>query len=298
MSADAPLPRTGPVEDGPFDPLSNWIQHEYAAEALRGTLELLEGAGVETLAVKGVALARSLYADVAERPMVDIDLRVRTHDFRHLVRTLRGAQRELDWSSTHVGSVRFRERGVLVEFETAVGPPGACGLTVDTMFSRARWREDASGLRFREPEIHDHAILLCMNVFTDFLRTRPWAFEDLRRIVRAPGFDAPTFVALCRTSRVVTAAFAVASFLGVSGDARWAELARTLEALHPRRAYLALYDWMCARSPLPKTQLVVAQVASDAVRGQMVGLTLCVVGMGAWKLRRMALLRARRRRRD
>src|SRR5580693_4401126 len=81
VSAEDSLPRTGPVEEGPFDPLSAWIQHEYATEALRATLALLERERIATLAVKGVVLARSLYADMAERPMVDIDLRVRPRDF-------------------------------------------------------------------------------------------------------------------------------------------------------------------------------------------------------------------------
>ncbi len=293
--ADDPLPRAGPVEEGPFDPLSTWVQHEYAAEALRTTVELLEREGIPTLAVKGIVLARSLYDDVAERPMVDVDLRVRKRDFRRLVRALRGAQWELDWSSTNVGSVRFRQRGVLVEFESAVGPPGACGLTVDAMLSRARRHEEASGLWFREPEIHDHAVLLCLNVFKDFLRTRPWAFEDLRRIVRAPEFEPDVFVRRCHSSGVVTAAFAVASFLARAGDAQWAVLARELSALQPRRGFLALYEWMCEHTPLPKTELLVAQASSDTARGQVTGIALCLLGMGAWKLRHLRRAKASER---
>jgi hypothetical protein len=282
------LPHVGPVEAGPFDPVSSWIQHEYATEALRATVDLLARHGIEALPVKGVVLARSLYADLAERPMVDIDLRVRPRDFRRLVRVLREGGYELDWSSTHVGAVRMRRRGILIEFESAVGPPGACGLTVDAMLSRARWHEEAGGLRFREPEIHDHAILLCLNVFKDFLRTRPWALEDLRRIVRAPGFHDPTFLARCGSSGVITAAFAVASFLARRGDSRWTELAGALSASHPRRAYLALYRWMCDRPPMPKTEILLAQASADATGRQIVGIALSLFGMGAWKIRHMA----------
>jgi hypothetical protein len=288
MSAKGPLPAAGPVEDGPFDPLSSWIHHEYASEALRAMMVLLEGAGVPALPVKGVVLARSLYDDLAERPMVDLDLRVRRRDFGRLVRALRHRGYELDWSSTHVGAVRTRQRGVLVEFESAVGPPGACALTVDAMLARAAWREEAGGLRFREPEIHDHAVLLCMNVFKDFFRTRPWALEDLRRIARARGFDDETFLERCRSARVVTAAFAVASFLADGGDSRWTALAGALGASRPRRAYLALYQWMCAGPPRPKTEILVAQASSDAARRQILGVALSVFGMGAWKLRHLA----------
>jgi len=52
------------------------LEHEVAR-----TLELLAGAGLETLALKGMALLRGAYPDIGLRPMQDADLLVRRADY-------------------------------------------------------------------------------------------------------------------------------------------------------------------------------------------------------------------------
>ena len=62
---------------------------------------------------------------------------------------------------------------VLVEVETSVGPPGLCGLAVDTMIAHAT--RGAEG--HLEPELHEHALLLAVNVFKDKLAGLAKALE-------------------------------------------------------------------------------------------------------------------------
>ena len=54
-------------------------------ERLRGILERLQTEGIEVILLKGVALAQTIYADMALRPMTDIDLLVRKADLQTAV---------------------------------------------------------------------------------------------------------------------------------------------------------------------------------------------------------------------
>ena len=69
----------GPAPEGP---LRVWFDHQRAARALQALLEVTEPEGIPLLPVKGALLARTLYADVTERPITDLDLRVRRADLQ------------------------------------------------------------------------------------------------------------------------------------------------------------------------------------------------------------------------
>src|SRR5262249_47364471 len=157
-----------------------WAAHEAALEGLRRSLAALRGAGVEPIVVKGMVLAYELYDDVAQRPLADVDLRVRPSRFLRAVRALRARGWPVDPTSKQLGSIGFKVGTALVEIESTVGPPGLCGLTIAQMEARARRRVLPSGIAVREPDIVDHAIVLVVNAFKDKLADCPsWSIGDL-----------------------------------------------------------------------------------------------------------------------
>jgi hypothetical protein len=98
--------------------------HLLADAVLAGVLAAFDEAKIEALPVKGIITATQLYADVRERPLTDIDLRVAPRD---LARVVAVAERH-GWAvhrvSPRYGNVVFDMGGLSVDVEAAVGPPG------------------------------------------------------------------------------------------------------------------------------------------------------------------------------
>ena len=90
------------------DATATWIRHQLAEEALRDVLDALARAGVRAVAVKGIVLAQTLYADVADRPIQDVDLRILPEDLARAVRAGRARGWELDYSSRQTGAAVSR----------------------------------------------------------------------------------------------------------------------------------------------------------------------------------------------
>src|SRR5260221_14258592 len=105
-----------------------WALQQFAEDAFARVVGELASAGVDVLGVKGIILARSLYARTEERPMVDVDLRVRPKDLAR-VRVLARAR---GWgvlhSSKQLGALEIDlgMHGMLVDVESTIGPPGVC----------------------------------------------------------------------------------------------------------------------------------------------------------------------------
>jgi len=59
-----------------------WAMHVAARRRARRGHEAAREAGVPALAVKGVVTAYSLYREPTERPIGDVDIRIRPEDFR------------------------------------------------------------------------------------------------------------------------------------------------------------------------------------------------------------------------
>src|SRR5258708_348112 len=111
--------------------VTTWTRQLVAVRAFRRVAEALEAAGVRVLPVKGIVTARRFYADVAMRPMSDIDLRVVPRSFGRTVRIARA----LGWGpKTHgprLVEAELRVEGWAVEIECTLGPPGLCALGVE-----------------------------------------------------------------------------------------------------------------------------------------------------------------------
>src|SRR5688500_13960566 len=66
-----------------------WTQNQLLFRRAAGAIEALEGAGIETLMLKGAPLALLHYETVAVRPMADVDILVRPRRAEEAMRVLR-----------------------------------------------------------------------------------------------------------------------------------------------------------------------------------------------------------------
>lgn len=244
--------------------IATWARHQLALSALRSTLGVLEPAGIPVLVVKGMVLAHLLYADIADRPMCDVDLRVRPRDFLRAVRAMRASGSKPLWVSRQFGAVSFEVEGTLIEIETSVGPPGLCALSVARMLERSRERLLPGDLRVREPEIHDHAMVMLINAYKDkMVRCPSWSLDDLDAIVAH--LDPETFLVRIAEARVRTLAWIAADWMARErASDRWRGLRERMGARAPRR----LYAWAVRRSlqqaPTSVTLRALTRMASDS----------------------------------
>lgn len=225
--------------------------------------------GLPFLPVKGVVTARWLYDDVADRPLSDVDIRVRPSDLD----AFEAAGREAGWvlvrRSDAYASLVFALGGMSVDIESSVGPPGLSGLAVDAMLSRSTRTRALFGFEHALPEIHDHALLLVVNAFKDkIVHAGPGALTDLARIVARRDFDPGTFVDLAERTSNVTEAFLVASWMSEKrGYDHWRRLRDVLEPKLKRPVYVALVRRLIdADDPFPGALRVLARWGADDFR--------------------------------
>jgi hypothetical protein len=230
-------------------PRVTWARHQVALTALAEVLRVLEPARIPVLAVKGIVLAYALHDDVARRPLSDVDLRVRPRDFPRLLYAMRRAGFAASWASLQLGAVSYDVRGALIEFEVSVGPPGLCALGVARMLERSRERDLGGMVRVREPDIHDHAVLLIVNAFKDKMVQCPaWSLADLEAILSR--VDDATLLARIREARVRALAWIAADWMARErGSEPWRVLRDRIGARPPRRLYArAMRRWMTSGS--------------------------------------------------
>ncbi len=267
------------------DPRGVWALQQFAEDAFVRVVGELARHGVDVLAVKGIVLARLLYAHVEERPMVDVDLRVRQADLARVDEIARLSGWRVLRTSRQLGTLEIDLglKGPLVELETTIGPPGVCEIDVEAMFARSVERT-WQGVRYFEPDIHDHALLLCVNVFKDKLvLARPWAREDLARIAKHADFSPMIMASRAADARLCEMVLIVSRWLGA---AQWERVAEILERGPRRRAYGRTYLALANRWPESRVLALVARAASDDPR-----MRARAIGAGFWGTLRTALRR-------
>jgi hypothetical protein len=94
-----------------------WFGNQLRARELRQAQELLAAADVESLVLKGVALAYAYYPNPGLRPMDDLDLLVRPADLSSAVKALRDA----GWSSPIRRPERVQRVVHATEFQNSAG---------------------------------------------------------------------------------------------------------------------------------------------------------------------------------
>lgn len=244
-----------------------WAVQLRARAAVRALVEECAKDGIDVLPVKGVITSSLLYADIAERPMLDADVRVRPRDLEQALIAAKRAGADIVARYRAYRSAILMFDGMQVDIETGVGPPGLCDLSVEQMMSRAE-RSSLLGFDHWIPELHDHALLLYVNVFKDKITlAQPASLEDVRRIT--PKLDLERFSALAKEAHATTLVWVVADALGLPRDApkRWG-YARVMRSLQKR--------------PVRMLTVGVARMANDRPSARI----HAVLSMARWWLER------------
>ena len=238
----------------PFDDVRAMAFHLRARAALGRALARLDAAGVDALVVKGALLAHTLYASPIERPIRDVDLRVRPGDLERAAALLAEAPnaRRLVASRAYASVVLSVDK-VEIDLEARVGPPFVCAIGVDAMLARAERTDAALGFAHLRPELHDHALLLAVNLFKDrFVDASGMRGEDLARLARATRFDVATLADRAREARCRTLVNVVARWMVASrADDAWGAIASRIPPA--RAAYAARILDAARRDPPPSS---------------------------------------------
>ena len=256
--------------------------HLRARAALGKAIPALEAAGVPTLIVKGAVLAYALYRSPLDRPIRDVDLRVAPEHLARAESTLvaMGAKRLV--SSRVYQSVVVRFEGAEIDVEATVGPPFVCAVGVEAMLRRAERTDAGLGFSHRRPELHDHALLLAINLFKDRLdEVDAWRLRDSQLIAEQPAFDVDALAARAAEARCTTLVHVVARHVARACDSEaWSRVAsrvvpararyasrvlRSLEDARERRgARLALWRALVRASSDDRARAAAAVLASAA----------------------------------
>ncbi len=238
-----------------------WVAQMAGARALAKFLDVAREARVEVVIVKGAVTAFLLYDDVAERPVVDVDARIRPRDRV----TLREAAKKRGFRVLEDGGpydkLALALGDVVVDVECHVGAPGMTQLRTEHLLASAVDVVHPLGFHVPVPHVSLHALVLAINCFKDKLGlATAWALEDARRVVHANGFSIDTFVARAREARASSLVVLVAEHLG--GDV-WDEVRRRVLA-DARPSYLVAYRWLAGRSREGAAFRALTRIASDA----------------------------------
>jgi hypothetical protein len=259
-----------PAVSAAADVVWHRARHEHAKLALEQVLAACRDGGVQVLPVKGVLTAYLFYPDPGQRPIQDVDLRVRPEDLDRVRDLGRRSGWRLVSRSRAYGTLSFDVLGFLVEFESHVGPPGLCALRVDDMLRRAVPSVEILAVPHLKPDLHDHALLLCVNVFKDKLvEALPWAVRDLELLPEQQGFSSTRLAELAREVGAETILSIVATWLGRErGATGWDRIRVELEPSMRRRLYRAVFERSIRATPLRRSCLRVLARAGADRRGQ------------------------------
>jgi hypothetical protein len=266
------------------------MRHQAAPAVLRKIDAAFARAGVRFLPVKGVLTASLLYPDVAERSLVDIDLRIARRDFPAALRAARAQGWQPRVDSPVLWTALFKVDGYEIDLEASFGPPGLCALSIEDAFARACTTTAPFGFPHLQPDIHDHALILALNTFKDGLRPQRWALEDLRRIPRHPALDPAKLVARAQQGRVASALWLVADWLArTHACAEWQAIRDRIGPAPPSRRVAWSYGAVRSRGWPERAGLVVSASGSDRTTRSVAALGLIAAGL----VRRRAILTLR-----
>jgi hypothetical protein len=266
---------------------TNWLRHQTAPILLRRVSDAFADADIAVLPVKGILTAHLLYDDVASRPLLDIDLRIRRRDFHAAMCIARRRGWNPEITSPVLWTAILRVDGFEVDVEATLGPPGLCALRVDDVLSRASHHTTPFGFPHLQPSLEDHALILVLNAFKDGLSPQPWAIEDLRRIAQHPRFDRTTLVERAHAGRVESALWIVSDWLAErEGAVAWRAVRERIGTRPPSRRVEAAYSWLRERGWRQKEGLVITAASSDDPARALSGLLVTAAGI----FRRRALL--------
>jgi hypothetical protein len=275
-----PMSDAAPPYIEPRSREANWIRQMTAANVLRKVLLVFESAGIAVLPVKGIVTSHVLYDDYASRTLGDVDVRIPRRHFQRAVRLARTHGWNPNADSLVLWSATLEIDSFEVDIECTLGLPGLCRLTVEDLLARAERSVDPFGVNHLEPELNDHALILVINAFKDGLKPRPWALEDLRRIVLHSRFDPEKLVARARAGRVASALWIVAAWLADEhGVSEWRVVCDRVGAAPPSPRVARVYRYVRQHGWPQKAALVTGATSSDELARSAWGLSLAAAGV-------------------
>jgi hypothetical protein len=152
--------------------------------ALAQVVEAAKEAGVAIAPVKGVVLARWIYADVFERPYRDLDLLISREGFSAMRSAVEARGWPMQHQSLEMGELEFTVDRVVVEVHAEFGRRDLCRLTTGEVLARARPDRGTFPFEVLRVDEIDHFFLLVANVTKKaFTYANPHQPADLERLL-------------------------------------------------------------------------------------------------------------------
>jgi hypothetical protein len=223
------------------DQLTAWAQQLRHARALGKVLARFDEARIPAIPVKGIVSAHTLYDDIAERLLTDVDLRIVPGDFDRVLALVRQERWPVIQLVRSYANLVFVVDGVCIDVRGYPSVPGLSRLTVATMLERAK-PSTVLGFPHWLPSFEDHAVILMLNVFKDKLvYAFGWAVRDLERLPSHRDFDAEKLVRVLREVGAATIGWVVADWmLRDRKVAGWQAIRDGIGRHPPRAAFVAL----------------------------------------------------------
>jgi hypothetical protein len=231
------------------------MRYAVALRAFRTAADRLQACGVPVVPVKGIALARWLYEDVAERPFLDVDLLVPRPAWKDARRALL-ALGSAFYDSSELGELAVHIDGASIELHAEMGRREMTSLSVEEILGRCSIDTETFGIPVLRLDDVDHLLLVAINAVKDgFVFAREHIPRDLERfLVRVQPEE---LVTRARAAAFATGLYCTAEWMAEThGSSRWRKLLAMLEPPQRRwyvRAFRTVY-----RSRSPPWQLALA----------------------------------------
>lgn len=220
-----------------------WLMQLRAQKAAATVFTVFAANGIDVVPVKGIVTSRTLYRDVADRILTDVDVRVRPEDFRRVLHTVRQEGFPILQLMHAYGNVVFSVDGVAVDVETHPSAPGLCALSTDTMIRRAT-ASDLLGVPHLLPDPYDHAVVLMLNVFKDkFVHAFRWSVRDLEVLLDTLEMD-PLVSRLAEVKALSMGLVVAEWMLDERRCEAWRPLRDALAVRAPRLHYARIQRWL------------------------------------------------------
>jgi hypothetical protein len=227
-----------------------WTQQMRHRQALRTVLARFRAAQIAALPVKGITSAHTLYPDIADRLLTDIDLVIRPEDFDRIVGLAANEGWRIHQRMRAYRNIVFVVDGVCVDAQGFVAAPWLSRLSAEAMLARAQPSE-ALGFSHLIPDFDDHAVLLLLNLYKDkMIHAFTWSIRDVELLPRSVNFDAQRLVQRLEDVGASTIGWIVADWmLRERGAAEWGKVRNAIGLRAPRVTYASSLRWLVGIQP-------------------------------------------------
>jgi hypothetical protein len=236
-----------------------WAQQMLAENALRQVAPAFAAAGLPVVPVKGLALARWIYADTSERGLLDVDLLVPREEIPRVRACVEQADFRLFHASRVFGEVVFSVADVVIEVHSSLGLHDLTGIEVREVLARARTDAETFGFAVSRIDDLDHFTLVAANIVKDhFRKGQAHHRQDLALLWPrvAPRLD--ELVARLETAGFVTGMYSVAEHMLRRGAPEFAMLRDRLAVRRRRGQAITLAHLRDHETPRLVASAVVA----------------------------------------